>query len=271
MCVFRLLLPIPGTFSGHMPSKGVFAGYPTIMRRIRMANALTCTTAAITGVLLQFAVWSLSILADETSSPPDFTNVTLEVLGIKPVEPRKDPKTSFVVGGMNATALIETLEEINGRTIPELERDMRPGAPAKAGSDKGFLGADERLLKVLTADNETVVKKLKLTHQTMATHLLAAAVIGEMTTGEPFLYHGRRFKVTIRRSRGFQFSPFEDDTKTNTEATVENLDSGNRLEYSLLVPQMIERYGFYEGKGTPYRVDPARIVDVFDFLRESKP
>lgn len=232
---------------------------------------MSCTTAAITGVLLQFALWSLSILASEASYPPDFTNVTLEVLGIKPVEPRKDPKTSFVVGGKNATVLIETLEEINGRTIAELERDMRPGAPVKAGSDKGFLGAEERLLDVLIADNETVVKRLKLTHQTVATHLLAVAAIGEKLKGTPFLYHGRPFKVTVRRFRGFQFSPFQDDTETNAEATVENLDSGHKLEYSLLAPQMIERYGFYEGKGTPYRVDPERVVEVFDFLSENKP
>ena len=35
-----------------------------------------------------------------------------------------------------------------------------------------------------------------------------------------------------------------------------------------VVPDMIERYGFYEGKGTPYRVDPKKIVEVFDFLKK---
>jgi hypothetical protein len=29
---------------------------------------------------------------------------------------------------------------------------------------------------------------------------------------------------------------------------------------------MIERYGFYEGKGTIYRVDPADVLAVFPFL-----
>jgi hypothetical protein len=31
---------------------------------------------------------------------------------------------------------------------------------------------------------------------------------------------------------------------------------------------MIERYGFYEGKGTPYRVEPRQVIEVFDFLKE---
>ena len=48
---------------------------------------------------------------------------------------------------------------------------------------------------------------------------------------------------------------------------MENLDNGKMLGYALLVPHMIERYGFYEGKGTPYRVDPRIVVEVFDFLQ----
>jgi hypothetical protein len=40
--------------------------------------------------------------------------------------------------------------------------------------------------------------------------------------------------------------------------------------YSLLVPEMIVRYGFYEGKGTPYRVDPRDVLEVFDFLKKAK-
>src|SRR5262249_35493691 len=36
---------------------------------------------------------------------------------------------------------------------------------------------------------------------------------------------------------------------------------------ALLVPYMIERYGFYEGKGTSYRVEPRQVVEVFDFLK----
>jgi hypothetical protein len=30
---------------------------------------------------------------------------------------------------------------------------------------------------------------------------------------------------------------------------------------------MIERYGFYEGKSTSYRLEPREVVEVFDFLR----
>jgi len=235
-----------------------------------MPRAWFCTATVILTAALTFVLPTQRVDGDETEDLVDFTGTSLEDLGIKPVEPRKDANSGFIVGGKNPTALIETLKEINGRTIADLEHDMRPGANAKAGSDKGFLGDGERLLKVMATDNELVVQRLKLTHQALAIHLLVVAAIGEKTKGGPFLYRGRRFKVTVRFSRGFQLSPFHDDAKTNADATIENLDNGKKLDYSLLVPLMIERYGFYEGKGTPYRVDPERIVEVLDFLKEGK-
>jgi hypothetical protein len=66
---------------------------------------------------------------------------------------------------------------------------------------------------------------------------------------------------------GTQPSPFRDGTNSGINVTVHNLVNGKKLRYSLLVPYMIERYGFYEGKGTPYRVKPREVVEVFDFLK----
>ena len=194
----------------------------------------------------------------------DFTGVDPASLGVKPFPAEEDPRTGFVVAGKNPTALIRTLKGINGRTIAELERDMRPGAASEAG----FLGKDEGLLDVLAADNEFVVDAKGLTHQELARHMhILAAIGGKVGEGE-FRYHGRRFRVKGIYARGFQLSPFRDGTKTNAEAVVRNLDNGEEIRYSLLVPQMVERYGFYEGKGTTYRVDPRRLLEVLDFLGE---
>ncbi|MCH5376665.1 MAG: hypothetical protein JJ992_22095 [Planctomycetes bacterium] len=211
----------------------------------------------------------VSLFAAQAPGPPeDFTRTDLSQLGIAPVTPAKDPKTGFVVGGKNTTSTIERLSEIVGRSIAALEIDMRPGAVSEVGSDKGFLGDDESLLKVLADDNRYVVDELGLTHQELAKHLQVLAAVGTRLEGREFRYHGVRFKVSMVYSRGYQFSPFRDGTKTNAYAVVENVLSGKTLEYSLLVPHMVERYGFYEGKGTPYRVEPSRIVEVLDFLKK---
>jgi hypothetical protein len=191
---------------------------------------------------------------------------------VSPVEPKKDAKTGFVVGGKNDTTLILGLTEINSRTIAELEKDMRPGVESDVGSTAGFLGRDEKLLDVLAADNKFVVDERGLTHQELAKHLHSIGTIGRWQWRDhnkevyKFVYHGRRFKVTTVVTKGLQPSPFRDGTESGTDVTVENLDTGKKLRYGLLVPYLIERYGFYEGKGTSYRVEPSKLLEVFDFL-----
>lgn len=190
---------------------------------------------------------------------------------VPPPAMKRDPITGFHVGGQNDTALIERLTELNGRKIVDLEADMRRGA----SSGEGFLGASEKLLDVLADDNRYVVEKLGLTHQELARHLHAMATIGwwkwkhkEDVTA--FVYRGRRLIVTLTFTRGSQPSPFNDGTESGANATVENLDNGRKITFALLVPSMIERYGFYEGHGTDYRVDPQQVVDVLDFLKRGE-
>lgn len=214
--------------------------------------------------LISLAIAPAVLAARVPDSVKDFSDASLAELGIACVEEKQDPNTGFVVGGKNSTALVEKLTEFNGRTISQLEQVMRPGA----ASEKGFLGPEERLLDVLAADNRFVTEQ-RLTHQQLARALRLLVAIGGKRQGEEFLYRGRRYRVELRFYRGFQQSPFEDGTKANGEATIKNLSNGKTLECSLLVPDMIERYGFYEGRGTPYRLEPKQILEVCDLLSEA--
>jgi hypothetical protein len=201
----------------------------------------------------------------------DFTDVPLAEIGVSPMKPSRDAKTGFLVGGKNATELIRGLTQINGRAIADLEKDMRPGAPGEVGSRAGFLGKDEKLLDVLAMDNTFVVDKLGLTHQDIARPLLIAHAIGDKKRfdekGTLFRYRGHDYRITMICYKGFQESPFYDNTRTSCDAVLENLTNKKSLKYSPLVPMMIERYGFYEGKGTSYRVEPAAVLEVFPYLK----
>lgn len=218
----------------------------------------------------------LTAVASAEAQVPDFADlVELGRYYVKPVFPEKDLETGFVIGGKNDTALILKATRFNERSIAELEKDMRPGAKSDVGTSKGFLGHDEKLLDILAMDNRHVVEQLGLTHQELARHLHALGAIGQWQAkhGTPeaeFVYRGRKLKVKVGYAKAFAQSPFRDGTKTNVYAEVLNVATGKKLGYSLLVPHLIERYGFYEGKGTPYRVDPARVIEVLDFLVERK-
>jgi hypothetical protein len=81
-----------------------------------------------------------------------------------------------------------------------------------------------------------------------------------------FTLHSRRFVSFSYSTMGVQHSPFRDDTAGSSEIMIVNLDNKECLECATLIPDLIERYGFYEGHGTPWRVSPQDIVRVFDFL-----
>lgn len=221
-------------------------------------------------MLRSMRVWSVPVVLAVAgvvvaAEPTDHTDVNPASLGVTFIQPKKEA-SGFVVGGKNATARIRKLPSLAGRSIADLEKDMRPGG----FSSKGFLGKDERLLDILAADNALVVEKHGLTHQQLARHLhLVGALVRKNAPGPfTFRYHGHTYQGTAKLFRGFAESPFEDGTRTNCEVTLENRGNGKKLTYSLLVPHLIERYGFYEGRGTPYRVDPAAVLAVFDFLKK---
>lgn len=71
-------------------------------------------------------------------SPKDLTDIDPEKVGFKPVQVKKDPKTGFLVGGKNPTALLKDLAELNGRTIEALEKDMRAGGEGRGGIREGI-------------------------------------------------------------------------------------------------------------------------------------
>jgi hypothetical protein len=200
----------------------------------------------------------------------EYKEITFLELGVVLLAPEQDKKSDFVIAGKNATSLVRGLKRINGRTVAALEKDMRPAD----GSPAGFLGKDEKLLLVLAGDNEYVADAQGMSHQELARNLFAMEAIwhklgGPANPKEPVrcLYYGRRYEVRVDLTRGERKSPFDDGTSSKAHVHVTNVENGQKLEYSGLVPHLVERYGFYAGKDSPLRVEPKQVIEVFDFLK----
>lgn len=203
---------------------------------------------------------------------PDVSQMPPADLGFELIEPEVDASTGFTIAGKNDTEVIRRLTAIGDRSIEDLERQMRPGAKGEEGSNAGFLGPDENLLDVLAADNDLVLEELQLDHQQLAEPLLKIGFYARKhaySEKKLVTYGDVRLQVSALQYKGFQYSPFGDGTRTNTDVTVQNLHTGRTLKYSLLVPQMVYRYGFYEGQGTSYRVPPGEIARLLQSVPSS--
>jgi hypothetical protein len=189
------------------------------------------------------------------------TSVELKIPLTKKQKYTEGPNSAgFIIGGVNTNEIISNLTELTGVPISEIEHSARP----RSGSMAGFIGKNEQFLDVLKADNTFVISR-GFTHQQLAEPLFYAMNLVNLTEGGEdfeFRYRGTLYRVNYAGSRGIQETIFNDDAEASRDYTVVNTENGALVNFSAMVPEYIWRYGFYEGN-TEYRVDPARIVDVF--------
>ncbi|OQW46849.1 MAG: hypothetical protein A4S09_02780 [Proteobacteria bacterium SG_bin7] len=200
------------------------------------------------------------------------------------------------------------LKEMSAAQIERIEATLRPyTGESDVRSNSGFLGKSEKLLPLLEKD-DAIVKQLGLTHQDLAIPILKirallerfanqmlvdpyaatyrALILELINQAKPkeakkvydsfydlayldFRFYSRKFRASILRTRGTQYSPFGDGVENSSQFIITNLENGKSLVGGFLVADLIERYGFYEGMKSGYRLDPRQILSVFDFLEPS--
>ncbi|MFP4563185.1 MAG: hypothetical protein ACLFRY_07715 [Spirochaetia bacterium] len=149
------------------------------------------------------------------------------------------------------------------KQTPQMRRvqeNMRPGAITL----DGFLGNDPRNLGDILIEDDAEVKRMGLTHEEIASRMNVLREAGEEGLGE-FITVPPNFEVRVDSVRGKLPCPFEHPglfPKTNI--TVRNTRLGREITYTDLQIHLIEAHGFYEGKGSRYRIDPEELVEVLE-------
>jgi hypothetical protein len=154
-------------------------------------------------------------------------------------------------------------------TVEELERRMRPGA----FSHKGFLGRQERLEDVRAADAQTV-EELGFSTEELAASLeaLLMEALGASDFWSPQVHRGH-FDTAIVMYFGHQkcpwLSPHDRWNCSKAEFTsidwrIRNRRTGDGLRGPGLIVHLIREHGFFEGRESPYRVDPGDLVRVLE-------
>ncbi|GII80508.1 hypothetical protein Sru01_54900 [Sphaerisporangium rufum] len=176
-----------------------------------------------------------------------FDDIRPEDLGVDSGRPRTE-RTGFVVGGVNETGLVRSLDEISGRRLLPEDREL------------------------LARDNE-VVRAAGLSHSDVAAPARALARLYEIGALEASRTHeipfgGRRYLVSAEMVLRLP-SAFDGELRDFAHITVEDPVTGQRLTISSRTAEEIARYGHYgdpEPGGEPptaARVPPEDLIRLF--------
>ncbi len=135
-------------------------------------------------------------------------------------------------------------------------------------SAAGFLGDDTRPLSDIMEQDFLELKKLGLTHHEVADALERIMKEGRKGFGNP-VQVGETLTVTVDENRGVVPCPFRHGhLSRKIDALVKNSENSRILRYSDLSIHLVREHGFYQGKGSPYRLEPREILEVLDeFLK----
>ncbi len=155
------------------------------------------------------------------------------------------------------------------KRTPSEQRIIELLAPGALCRD-GFLGDDHReLQEILDADRATV-EALGLTHRDIAAALDDACRAAMAGLEAPVHLTSGNLVAEFHDAMGFIPSPWgEGKLFAKGEVVVTDPATGDRLVYTPLSVHLIGKHGFYQGRGSPYRLDPARVARLFGLGRRA--
>ncbi len=135
---------------------------------------------------------------------------------------------------------------------------LRPEHIAAAG----FLGTDPRPLAEILAADRAAVRRLGLSHRRIAERMKQFRDAGRKALGE-WADVPPDWQTRTDTARGGLPCPLADGGLfPKTSVTVRNLRLGTEIAYSDLSIHLIEAHGFYQGRGSPFRIEPEEAAAV---------
>ena len=126
-----------------------------------------------------------------------------------------------------------------------------------------FLGADSRGLCEILTDDQGRVHSLGLTHEEVANRLEALGRVARRRLGD-IVEVEDRYEISADESRGMIPCPWTHPQGLYRKSHFELRDrrSGKTLKWTDLSLHLIREHGFYQGRGSPYRLEPRIIKEV---------
>ena len=141
-------------------------------------------------------------------------------------------------------------------TTQQIDDSMRAGAL----SLDGFLGSDTRTWDAICRQDDEAVTAAGTTHRDIAAALqrILDRVAGAYGTPIDIT---PKLRATFRESMGRIACPVGCGIYPKGEVELACV-TGQRWRFTPLSVHLISEHGFYEGLGSPYRIEPAEIAEV---------
>lgn len=138
------------------------------------------------------------------------------------------------------------------------ENNMRPCG----GLSHSYLGNDQRKLSRILADDQLTVNSLGLSHEVIATKLQEITERARQGWGDPVNLDDI-FEVEFHEARGVISCPWgHPGLYRKSHIKLKHIDSGLIIVWSDLGIHFIEQHGFYQGRGSPYRLEPKQLKKI---------
>jgi len=134
----------------------------------------------------------------------------------------------------------------------------------------GLLGTDARPLEEIIASDEAELGRLGRSRAAVAGRMRELRELGSRALGDS-VAAGRR-EVCSESARGSLCCPFGDSGDIpKAWVIVRDVPTGEELIFTELNIHMIERHGFFEGRGAAFRLEPEKLVRLLEVPAEKEP
>ena len=131
-------------------------------------------------------------------------------------------------------------------------------------SRSGFLGSDTRHIHDIIREDERILYRLGIDCESIAENL--QDFIEEGKKGLETWVSKGAYEVQVRWQRGMLPCPFgEPGLHHKLIANLRNTRTRKTIRFSQLNVHMIRAHGFFEGKGSAFRIEPEELAE---FLRD---
>ncbi|MDD5483627.1 MAG: hypothetical protein PHP98_08255 [Kiritimatiellae bacterium] len=146
----------------------------------------------------------------------------------------------------------------------KVERHKRLAVKPGITDMDGFMGTDKRPpAEIIRADDETA-RKNGFTHKAVAERMAFFQEAGKEGLGE-IVAVKPHFEVSCEIARGLLPCPFgEPGLHRKTIVMVRNTRIRKEIIFSDLNIHLIAAHGFYEGKGSPFRLEPDALAEILE-------